>query len=175
MCDCAVCGVVFVVQSATAPSPAKAGLSIVTDTVHPPTSLPAATAGANTMASPGLTAKSAKQSKLAALSTKPPSDWQDAVVMCPDGVLGRVHSWRNGWVSDGRLATTLCTCGRIRVRFPHSATASHVATPLSPRTTRTLLSPRMPVASGQCGAVVAAAIDGAGAVCASGGLVSVRV
>ena len=32
------------------------------------------------------------------LASRPSADWQDVVVQCSDGPLGRVQSWKNGWV-----------------------------------------------------------------------------
>ena len=33
------------------------------------------------------------------LSSRPTQDWQDVIVRATDGAVGRVQSWRNGWVS----------------------------------------------------------------------------
>ena len=33
------------------------------------------------------------------LSSRPTQDWQDVIVRTTDGAVGRVQSWRNGWVS----------------------------------------------------------------------------
>ncbi len=32
------------------------------------------------------------------LASRPSADWQDVVVQCPDGLVGRVQAWKNGWV-----------------------------------------------------------------------------
>ena len=50
------------------------------------------------------------------LASRPSADWQDVVVQCSDGPLGRVQSWKNGWVrctdpfTLGSLVGCVCAC-----------------------------------------------------------------